>query len=96
MQPENTRAWGPSCPVSNPTEAGLQGGMRLRVHKLGEKSRPWRHLVGLAIGNSLGRLWASWASGVWAEIRGDQVSLSGPEHVHLSPSHLPALDRGGN
>lgn len=56
-------AWLPgSGPGSAPAEAEQQGGTRLRVHKFGEKTQPWRHLDGLAVGNVLGRRWASWAS----------------------------------
>lgn len=50
--------------------------------------------MGLAVGSCLGRLWASRASGVWAEATEDQARLSGPELVYFSPAHLLALDGG--
>lgn len=50
--------------------------------------------MGLAVGSCLGKLWASRASGAWAEATEDQARLSGPELVYFSPAHLLALDGG--
>lgn len=82
-------AWLPgSGPGSAPAEAGQQGGTRLRVHKFGEKTQPWRHLHGLAVGNSLGRRWASWASREtrpWMEGETEAQRATSP----MSLGHLP-------